>query len=40
VRVNDEVTAEEVEVLAIVPKSEADACLAKHGENDETSSSV
>src|SRR5262245_44589790 len=29
-----------VQVLAIVPKSEADAWLAKHGESDETSSSI
>ena len=34
------VTEEAVQVLAIVPKSEADAWLAKHGESDETSSSV
>ena len=29
-----------VQVLAIVPKSEADAWLAKHGESDETSGPV
>jgi mRNA-degrading endonuclease RelE of RelBE toxin-antitoxin system len=29
-----------VQVLAVVPKSEVDAWLAKHGESDETSSSV
>ena len=29
-----------VEVLAIVPKIQADAWLAKHGETDETSSSL
>jgi len=39
-RVFYDVTEEEVQVLAIVQKSEADAWLAKHGENDETSSSV
>jgi mRNA-degrading endonuclease RelE of RelBE toxin-antitoxin system len=29
-----------VQVLAIVPKSEVDAWLARHGESDETSSSI
>jgi mRNA interferase RelE/StbE len=29
-----------VQVLAIVPKNEVDAWLAKHGESDETSSSI
>jgi mRNA-degrading endonuclease RelE of RelBE toxin-antitoxin system len=29
-----------VQVLAIVPKSEADAWLAKHGESDETNTSI
>jgi mRNA interferase RelE/StbE len=38
VRVFYDVTDELVQVLAIVPKSEADAWLAKHGESDETSS--
>ncbi len=40
IRVFYDVTEEAVQVLAIVPKSEADAWLAKHGESDETSSSV
>ena len=40
VRVFFDVTAEVVEVLAIVPKSEADAWLEKHGESDETGSSL
>src|ERR1700736_3956040 len=40
VRVFYDVTNEIVQVLAIVQKSEADAWLAKHGENDEKSSSV
>jgi mRNA interferase RelE/StbE len=43
IRVFYDVTAEVVQVLAIVPKSEAEAWLARHGEyegNDETSSSV
>lgn len=40
VRVFYDVREEAVQVLAIVPKSEADAWLAKHGANDETSSSV
>src|ERR1700676_3477422 len=40
VRVFYDVTDEVVQVLAIVPKSEADTWLAKHGESDETSSSV
>src|SRR5437762_1215617 len=40
VRVFYDVTEEVVQVLAIVPKSEADAWLAKHGESDETSSPV
>jgi mRNA-degrading endonuclease RelE of RelBE toxin-antitoxin system len=35
-----DVTEEVVQVLAIVPKSTVDAWLAKHGESDETSSSV
>jgi mRNA-degrading endonuclease RelE of RelBE toxin-antitoxin system len=39
IRVFYDVTEELVQVLAIVPKSEAEAWLAKHGENDETSSS-
>src|SRR5262245_38122807 len=38
VRVFFDVTEEAVEILAIVPKSEADAWLEKHGESDETSS--
>lgn len=40
IRVFYDVTNEEVQVLAIVEKSAADAWLAKHGENDEKSSSV
>ena len=40
IRVFYDVTEEVVQVLAIAPKSEADAWLAKQGESDETSSSV
>ena len=40
VRVFYDVTEEAVQILAIVQKSEVDAWLAEHGENDETSSSV
>jgi mRNA-degrading endonuclease RelE of RelBE toxin-antitoxin system len=40
VRVFYDVTEEMVQILAIVQKSEVDAWLAEHGENDETSSSV
>src|SRR2546427_6855923 len=40
IRVFYDVTEEVVQVLAIVPKSEADAWLGKHGESDETSSTV
>jgi mRNA interferase RelE/StbE len=40
IRVFYDVTDEVVQVLAIIPKSEADAWLAKHGETDETSGSV
>jgi mRNA-degrading endonuclease RelE of RelBE toxin-antitoxin system len=40
VRVFYDVTAEAVHVLAIVPKSEAEAWLSKHGTNDETSSAL
>jgi mRNA-degrading endonuclease RelE of RelBE toxin-antitoxin system len=40
IRVFYDVTEEIVEILAIVPKSEVDAWLAKYGESDETSSSV
>jgi mRNA interferase RelE/StbE len=40
IRVFYDVTEGVVQVLAIVPKSEVDAWLAKHGESDETSSSV
>ena|SRR5437879_3308770 len=40
IRVFYDVTEEVVQVLAIVPKSGADAWLAKHGERDETSGSV
>src|SRR5712692_7707587 len=36
IRVFYDVTEEVVQVLAIVPKSEADAWLAKHSESDET----
>jgi mRNA interferase RelE/StbE len=39
-RVFFDVTRSVVEVLAIVPKSEADAWLQKYGESDETSSPV
>jgi mRNA interferase RelE/StbE len=39
-RVFYDVTEEAVQVLAIVLKSEVDAWLVKHGESDETSSSV
>ncbi len=39
-RVFYDVTEEVVQVLAIVLKSEVDAWLAKHGESNETSSSV
>lgn len=40
IRVFYDVTEGVVQVLAIVPKSEADAWLAKEGESDETSSSI
>lgn len=40
IRVFYDVTEAVVQVLAIVPKSEADAWLARHGESDETSSTV
>ena|SRR2546428_11687233 len=40
IRVFYDVTQQDVQILAIVPKSEADAWLEKHGESDETSSSV
>ena len=40
IRVFYDVTDMVVQVLAIVPKSEADAWLTKWGESDETSSSV
>jgi len=40
IRVFYDVAEEVVQVLAIVSKSKADAWLAKHGESDETSSSV
>src|SRR5262245_41226011 len=40
IRVFYDGTEEVVEILAIVPKSEAGAWLAKHGESDETSSSI
>jgi mRNA interferase RelE/StbE len=40
IRVFYDVTAEVVQVLAIVAKSQAAAWLAKHGESDETSSPV
>jgi mRNA-degrading endonuclease RelE of RelBE toxin-antitoxin system len=39
-RVFYDVAEEVVQILAIVPKSEAGAWLAKQGESDETSSSV
>ncbi len=39
-RVFYDVTQGAVQVLAIVSKSEVDAWLAKHGESNETSSSV
>jgi mRNA-degrading endonuclease RelE of RelBE toxin-antitoxin system len=40
IRVFYDVTEDVVQVLAIVPKADADAWLAKHGESDETSPSV
>jgi mRNA interferase RelE/StbE len=40
IRVFYDVSEEVVQVLAIVPKSEADAWLAKHGGSDETSGPV
>jgi hypothetical protein len=40
VRVFYDVTEGVVEVLAVVSKSEADAWLEKHGENDEASGTV
>jgi mRNA-degrading endonuclease RelE of RelBE toxin-antitoxin system len=40
VRVFYDVTEKTVQVLAIVPKSGANAWLAKYGESDETSSTV
>ena len=40
IRVFSDVREQVVEVLAIVPKSEVDAWLEKHGESDEKNSSV
>jgi mRNA-degrading endonuclease RelE of RelBE toxin-antitoxin system len=40
VRMFYDVAGEVVQVLAVVPKSEADAWLEKHGESDETGSTV
>ena len=40
IRVFYDVTEGVVQILAIVPKSEVDAWLTKHGKNNETSSSV
>ena len=40
IRVFYDVTEKAVEIVAIIPKSEADSWLAKHGESDETSISV
>jgi mRNA-degrading endonuclease RelE of RelBE toxin-antitoxin system len=40
IRVFYDVTEEDVQVLAIVAKSDADAWLAKHGESDEKSGPV
>src|SRR5437660_590244 len=40
IRVFYDVTEKTVEILAVVLKSEADAWLEKHGESDETDSSV
>jgi mRNA interferase RelE/StbE len=40
IRVFYDVIEGTVQVLAIIPKSEVDAWLTKHGESDETSSSV
>jgi mRNA-degrading endonuclease RelE of RelBE toxin-antitoxin system len=40
VRVFYDVTEAQVQILAIVPKSAADAWLAKHGERDEKGTSV
>jgi len=40
IRVFYDVTDDAVQVLAVVPKSEAEAWLAKYGESDETGSAV
>jgi hypothetical protein len=40
IRVYYDVVEDEVQVLAIIPKSEADDWLAEHGEADETDSAV
>ena len=40
IRVYYDVTERVAQILAIVPKSDADAWLAKHGESDETGSTV
>jgi mRNA-degrading endonuclease RelE of RelBE toxin-antitoxin system len=40
IRVFYDVIDDVVQILAIIPKSEADSWLAKHGDSDETSSSV
>jgi len=40
IRVFYDVTDDAVQILAVVPKSEAEAWLAKYGESDETGSSV
>jgi mRNA-degrading endonuclease RelE of RelBE toxin-antitoxin system len=40
IRVFYDVSEKAVQVLAVVPKSDADTWLAKHGESDETSGSV
>lgn len=40
IRVFYDVTEKAVAIVAIVPKSEADAWLEKHGESDETNSPV
>jgi len=40
IRVFYDVVEGAVQILAIVPKSEMDAWLAKHGESDETSTSI
>ena len=40
IRVFYDIVEDTVEILAIIPKSEADSWLKKYGENDEKSSSI